>query len=63
MSGLDPHDPLIGMLEFAATLVPLLAVLFVGSLAALVRPALRKAVRSRAAHRALPTFRRRRRPF
>jgi hypothetical protein len=58
VSDLSLHDLLI------AALVPLLAVLFVGSLVALVRPALRKAVRGRAAaHRALPAFHRRRRPF
>ena len=52
-----------GLLELGASPMALLAVLLVGSLAALVWPALRKAVRGRAAHRTLPAFHRRRRPF
>jgi hypothetical protein len=57
----NPHDLLLGAVELTAALVPFLAVIFVGSLAALVRPALRKAARNPS--RALPAFHRRRRPF
>jgi hypothetical protein len=64
VSDLSLHDLLIAALELAAALVPLLAVLFVGSLALLARPAIRRAIRARgAAQRALPAFHRRRRPF
>jgi hypothetical protein len=64
VNGLTLHDLLIVALDLAAALMPLLAVLFVGSLVALARPVLRKVVRARAAaQRALPAFHRRRRPF
>jgi hypothetical protein len=52
------------LLDLGVSLMPLLAVLFVGSLVLFARPAIRRAVRARAAaHRALPAFHRRRRPF
>lgn len=58
---MNPHDLLLGVVELTAALVPFLAVIFVGSLVALVRPALRKV--RRAASSPLPAFHRRRRPF